>query len=225
NMRTLLADKALLVSGITVSDTCALLAPSLSAARVPELCTTIPAVLVLAPPPYVYAMSDPETMWVKAITHVIQIEVHTSAVRVATILPDASGLHDLGQAFDADAAALDWTLAASETVPLDQLTNVSTQVSAVLAGHPDAVLIDIAAAGAIAIVRQLRAGGFTGPVLMANADYPTLEALKDPGLFQVWPNQLVGPSSTSAAARSMVAALAEQGVTGISGVNAVAIRG
>ncbi|MHB8680687.1 MAG: ABC transporter substrate-binding protein [Acidimicrobiales bacterium] len=223
DMHTLLAAKVLAVSGITVSDTCLLLAPSMSRAHVPELCTTIPATLALAPPPYVYAMSDPETMWVKAVSQIVATEVHMAAPRVATILPDVAGLHDMGAAFDADAASRNWTVVANQTVPLAQLSDVGAQVQAVLAARPDAVVTDIASVGAIPMVQQLRAGGFTGPIVMGNSDYPTLAALKDPELFQIWATQVVDPSSAEPGVREMVEALGAQGVSGVSALNALDI--
>jgi branched-chain amino acid transport system substrate-binding protein len=223
NMRELLADKVLLVSGITVSDTCALLSSSLSKARVPELCTTIPATLAVAPPPFVFGMSNPETMWVRAMTQVIQQEVQSADIRVATILPDVAGLQDMGDAFAAAAAAQSWTVAATETVPLASLADVHAQVAAVLAAKPDAVVTDIASVGAIPMVQQLRAGGFTGPVVMGNADYAVLAGLKDPSVFQIWPTDVVDPASSSTAVQSMVRALASQGVTGVEALNSVAI--
>ncbi|HUY64683.1 MAG TPA: ABC transporter substrate-binding protein [Acidimicrobiales bacterium] len=223
NMRTLLARKVLLVSGITVSDTCALLAPSLSAAHVPELCTTIPATLAVAPPPYVFSMSDPETMLVKAVDHVIETKVHASSVRVATVLPDVAGLTDMGDALAADAAARGWNTVASQVVALSSLSDVAAQAAAVLRAHPDAVVSDIAETGAVPLVRDLRAGGFTGPVVFGNADYPTLATLQDPGVFQVWTAQVADPDSTAPAVRALVSALGTQGVSGVASVNALDI--
>jgi len=215
NMRALLARKAILVSGITVSDTCALLAPSMAKAHVPELCTTIPSALAVSPPPYVFSMTDPETMWVHAITSIIASQVPAAAPRVATILPDVAGLHDMGEAFAADAAARSWTDVADATVPLSDLSAVQGPVATVLAARPDAVVTDIAPVGAVPMVQGLRAGGFTGPVIMGNPELSVLQKLKDPALFQVWPTQIVDTSSSEPAVRQMVDALAGQGVTDI----------
>lgn len=223
NVRELLAEKALLVSGITVSDTCALLAPILSKAKVPELCTTIPSSLVVTPPPYVYSMTDPETMWVSAISSVIASQVHTPMPRVATILPDVGGLQDLEAAFDAAAAARSWTDVADPTVPLSNLSDVAGPVATVLAAKPDAVMTEIAAVGADPMVQGLRAGGFDGPVVMANAEYSTLQTLQDPSLFQVWPTQVVDPQSPSPAVQAMTQQLAAQGVHGTTSINSDAI--
>jgi ABC-type branched-subunit amino acid transport system substrate-binding protein len=223
NFRAFEGRGALLVSGITLSDTCALLAASAAAAHLPELCTTIPAALAVAPPPYVYSMSDPETMWVRAVVRVIDQQVHMAAPRVATILPEAAGLQDMGDAFEATAAARGWTVVATQSVPLEHLTDVSGPVATVLAAHPDAVLTDIASVGAVPMVRQLRAGGFTGPIIMGNADYATMAALRDPQLYQIWPTALVDPSSSLPSVQTMVHALADQGVTGTSAVNSLAI--
>jgi branched-chain amino acid transport system substrate-binding protein len=105
------------------------------------------------------------------------------------------------------AEAKGWTVVANLTVPATT-TTMDTQVSAVLAAHPDAIVLNMSDAQVIQLIRGVRAGGMNVPIIATQgATSATLNTLKDSNYYLESGYALAGAAYDSFASSMKAAGL------------------
>jgi ABC-type branched-subunit amino acid transport system substrate-binding protein len=94
----------------------------------------------------------------------------------------------------------------------------AAQIAATLNAKPNVVVLETSPQPLTNVVKGLRQGGYTGPIINLTADYATAQALADPNLYVYNDTAFAIPGATPEVDK-FVAALSAQGVSGADKLN------
>jgi ABC-type branched-subunit amino acid transport system substrate-binding protein len=218
NMKELLAEKPVYVTGSTLTTFCAGNAPLARKAKVPMSCFATLANQVNPVQPYLFDRNPPEITTAQPLVNFIPTVV-TSTPKIGILVADIPGPDAFATQVGTLAKAKGWSVTTSVTSPGDGTPPTAAQVAAIVATDPNVVVMEIASSENAAFVEDLRTDGFTGPVISQDADYDGLLSLADPNYYSMTANRFVTTSSASSGAKSYVKEMGTVGVTGNAALN------
>jgi branched-chain amino acid transport system substrate-binding protein len=179
-------ERATVIAGFLLSNVCKAVEPLAERKKIPMLCNAGDATQFGTPPsanvflPTVLQPRENLGMFTLAGKVVTKPQPRAAFIGLASA---AIQQQQAGQ--KATAQKKGWPIAASQTVPLTA-TDLSAQISAIAASHPDIVFSNLADATSILFVRGLRAAGVTAPIVASDSSTTvTVETTKDPGYYVV----------------------------------------
>ncbi len=218
NMKELLAEKPVFVTGSTLTTFCAGNGPYAAKAKVPMSCFAALASQVSPIEPYLFDRNPPEITTAQPLINFIPTVV-TSTPKIGILVSDIPGPDAFATQVASLAKAKGWTITSSVTAPGDGTPPTAAQVAALAATDPNVITMELASSENAAFVEQLRTDGFTGPVISQDADYDGLQSLADPNYYVLSANRFVSSTGTSSGVRSYVKEMASVGVTGNAALN------
>ncbi|MDT5027982.1 MAG: hypothetical protein QOE61_4408, partial [Micromonosporaceae bacterium] len=174
NVRQLTSEKALVVSGSTLSNICAAIEPMTTQAKVAEMCTAVPQNMFKPVHPYVFARLMPaETLADPIIAFVPKI-ITAPKPRVAIITTTAADAVAFGKRTQQEAEAQGWTVVANKQVVASENANITGPAAAIATAKADVVIGELAGPNNVTFIRQLRSAGSNAPFISETADYGSM---------------------------------------------------
>ena len=218
NMKELLAEKPVYVTGSTLTTFCAANYPFAKKAKVPMSCFATLANQVNPVQQYLFDRNPPEITTAQPVINFIPTVV-TATPKIGVLVSDIPGPDAFATQLGVLAQAKGWTITSSVTSPGDGTPPTAAQVAALAATDPNVVVMELASSENAAFVEDLRTDGFTGPVISQDADYDGLATLADPNYYVLSANRFVSTTGTSSAVKTYVKEMGSVGVTGDSALN------
>jgi branched-chain amino acid transport system substrate-binding protein len=215
NVRQLISQGAILVTGSTQSNMCAAVAPIATQDKVPIMCTATTQGLAQG---YVFGRIMPGPTAAAPTLQLIQT-LDPSAKSVAIMHTDSADTVQFGAALQSLVTSKGLTASSNTTLPSSATADVSGPAASILSKKPNVIGSDMIPPLAVSMVHSLRADGSSIPLVLAVSDYPSLISLQDPNYYQLWGHAVVNPDSTEPAVKTLVKDLATVGVTGIANIN------
>jgi ABC-type branched-subunit amino acid transport system substrate-binding protein len=219
NIRQLISEGALAVSGSTLSNICAAVEPLVSQQKIPEMCTAVPENLILPVHPYVFARLMPaETLATPIVSYISKVTT-ASKPKVAIITTTAADAVSFGSRVAREATAAGYDVVANKQVDASENANITGPAATIASAKADVVIGELAGPNNVTFIRALRAAGSKAPFISETADYGSMSTLKDAGYYQAWQRSVVDPTSSSPAVVQLVAAMQTVGISGEAAVN------
>jgi ABC-type branched-subunit amino acid transport system substrate-binding protein len=219
NMKQLLAEKPVFVTGGILTTFCAGLQPLVQKAKIPEDCFEATDGQLSPVKKLLFERNPPEALTAQPIITFIP-SVVTATPKIGILVADIPGPDAFASEVQTLAQAKGWSITQSTTSPGSGTPPTDAQLAALAATDPNVIVTEIAASQNAALVEALRTDGFTGPVISQDPDYAGLSTLKDSNYYTLSPTTFVSPNSTAPAAKEYIADLKSQGVTGIQNLDA-----
>ena len=217
------SDHVSAIFGFTLSDDCAAVAPLAAAHQVPLLCSSIPPQSLAPVQKYVFGATTVEAQEVPAsISFAQRLKIPANA-KFSTIVAGSLGAQLYASKVAAAAEQAGWKAGTAQVVPLTAV-DASTQISEVVASHPQVVFAEPVQANILPLVKALRAAGNNAPVIVADASvgYSGFTSIKDPSLYTIGPAQYItDTAATQQGIALAVQALKTQGQTTLAQINQV----
>jgi branched-chain amino acid transport system substrate-binding protein len=195
--RLLNQDKASVIAGFLLSNVCKAVQPMAAAKHTPLICNAADAGQLGNPPDANVFLNgilqQRETQSMYAVATKAVTKPHP---RVALIGLASAAIQQLQTGQKKEAEKRNWTVAASEIVPLTA-TDVNAQVSKIAAAKPDVVFANLQDAVSILLIRGLRAAGVTAPIVGSDSStVVTAQTTKDLNYYVMSGFSVGGTSGT-----------------------------
>src|ERR1035437_2705709 len=171
NAKQLVGSGALLVRSDPDSNSCAEIQPTTARAHIPLMCEAAYSNALSIP--YGYTINLPESFYIPGVYSLITKKVGP-APKIAELVIDVAGELAWASAMSKEVGLKGGTISTDQLVPVTNLNDITSQTSAILASHPDAVLSEGPPSMTVSFVEALRAGGFTGPIYSLSPDYSSM---------------------------------------------------
>jgi ABC-type branched-subunit amino acid transport system substrate-binding protein len=218
NMKELLGQKPVFVTGSTLTTFCAGNGTYAKKAKVPMSCFAALASQVNPIESYLFDRNPPEITTAQPLINFIPTVV-TATPKIGILVAGIPGPVAFAAQVQTLAQAKGWSVTSSVTSPGDGTPPTAAQVAALAATHPNVITMELASSENAAFVEQLRTDGFTGPIISQDADYDGLVTLADPNYYVMSANRFVSSTGTASAVRTYVKEMGTVGVTGNSALN------
>lgn len=218
NMKELLAEKPVFVTGSTLTTFCGGNAPYAARAKVGMSCFAALASQVAPVEPYLFDRNPPEITTAQPLINFIPTVV-TATPKIGILVADIPGPDAFATQVSALAKAKGWSVTSSVTSPGDGTPPTAAQVAALVATGPNVITMELASSENAAFVEDARTDGFTGPIISQDADYDGLVSLSDPNYYVMSANRFVSTTGTSSAVKLYVKEMGTVGVTGDANLN------
>jgi branched-chain amino acid transport system substrate-binding protein len=215
NVRQLISQGAILVTGSTQSNMCAAVAPIATQDKVPIMCTATTQGLAQG---YVFGRIMPGPTAAAPTLQLIQT-LDPSAKSVAIMHTDSADTVQFGSALQSLVSSKGLSASSNTTLPSSPTADVSGPAASILSKNPSVIGSDMIPPLAVSMVHALQADRSSIPLVLAVSDYPSLLSLKDQNYYQLWGHALVNPDSSQPAVQTLVKDLGTQGVSGIAAIN------
>ena len=212
NIRQLISDGALAISGSTLSNICAAIEPLATQKKIPEMCTAVPENLIVPNHPYVFARLMPAETLAQPMVNYIPSVTSAKTPKVAIITTTAADAVSFGQKIESLAKGKGYDVVANKQVDASTNANITGPAATIASAKADVVIGELAGPNNITFLRALRAAGSKAPFISETADFGSMAQLKDPGYYQVWQRNVVDPSDSSPDVKQFVAAMKSVGV-------------
>ena len=174
-------DQVTAIGGFLLSNICSAAEPSATASKIPLMCSSVSGDLLDPVKPVIFTQSpsqDWEAMPMADMAN--KLTKKTSGQKVAIVTFASASSLVLRQELLAIGKQRNWDVVLDAQVPLTA-TDVSTQAAQILADKPDVVLSSLADTLQILLMRQLKSGSSTAPVVNYDGSSTlALNTLKDP---------------------------------------------
>jgi ABC-type branched-subunit amino acid transport system substrate-binding protein len=218
NMKELLAEKPVFVTGSTLTTFCGGNGTYAAKAKVPMTCFAALANQVSPVEPYLFDRNPPEITTAQPLINFIPTVV-TATPKIGILVSDIPGPDAFAAQVQTLAKAKGWTVTSSVTAPGDGTPPTAAQVAALVATGPNVITMELASSENAAFVEDARTDGFTGPIISQDADYDGLSTLTDPNYYALSANRFVSSTGTAASVKLYVKEMATVGVTGDANLN------
>lgn len=220
NVRQLIDQKALLVTGSTQSNLCSVVAPLATQRKVPLMCTATAEGTATKDTKYVFGRIMPGPTEAQPSLQLIQQLDKSASPRIAMVHTDSADTVQYGDALEKLVKAQSgWTSTSNTTLPSAATANVVGPSASIVSQHPTFIGSDMIAPLVVSMLHALRADGSQVPLLLAVPDYQSLLSLKDANYYQLWGHAIVDPTDQSPAVQQLVKDLSGVGVTGAAAIN------
>jgi branched-chain amino acid transport system substrate-binding protein len=219
NVRQLISQGALLVTGSTQSNMCSVVAPLATLKKVPLMCTATAEGTATGSTKYVFGRIMPGPTEAAPTLQLIQQIDKSGSPRVAVVHTDSADTVEFGKELQKVVTGKGWTTTSNTTLPSDATANVVGPTASIAGQHPTFVGTDMIAPLVVSMLHALRADGSNVPFSLAVPDYQSLTSLKDPNYYQLWGHALVDATSTEPAVQTLVKSMASVGVKGTAAIN------
>ncbi|MEU0482588.1 ABC transporter substrate-binding protein [Streptosporangium sp. NPDC006013] len=187
NIQQLLTQKkADVLIGISISSICEAATDMVAKAKVPLDCVGA-APSQVAPPnasPWVFMATSGQDYQVAPVLQLIEKTVTADKPKVAYIHFDSAAHHGFGRTVTAALQRRSWPLVAREVVPLTASPDIRAQASKLVAAKPDVVVSLMTDKNSALLQQNLRAQGFTGPIIQNPDTGPEIMNItKDENLY------------------------------------------
>jgi branched-chain amino acid transport system substrate-binding protein len=219
NVKQLLSQGNILVTGSVLSDICAGVTPLATAAKVPLDCYATTKASLDPVQEFVFGSSPPELVDAPVAMQWVQTVTKASKPRVAVLNANSAGSQQFASTIISDLQAKGWPLASHQVSVATDANASPGQMAQLAASHPDAIIAEEVGAYTQTAIKALRADGYQGPILNQSADSTGLQALADPNYYAMQTNLLITPTSSGSAAKQYVTLMKAKGITGTANLN------
>jgi ABC-type branched-subunit amino acid transport system substrate-binding protein len=220
--KQLVSDNPILITGFNDSGTCGAAYAVTKPAAIPLECATAPSADISPAQPFLFTQFATEALYAKGSTQYLTSQPGGKPPKFGLVPVAVPGELEWATAFAASAKAAGGTSTTAQ-VPVSSISDQSSEGAVVLAAHPTAVIGENTTGAMVALLNQLRQGGFTGPMESVVSDYVLMSTSKDSKVFTPWDSSVVNPSSTSSGVQSFVKTLKTQGLSGATALNSYLI--
>jgi branched-chain amino acid transport system substrate-binding protein len=194
------SDKVDAIFGNTLSSDCSAATPVVVRYKVPMACLSVDQ-----NSPFVYGLGAGDASGASALLAGAKKTTGKSNPKVALVYINTLTDEAMAKAMVSAAKSAGADLVTSQEANI-AATDVSDQVSKVVASHPDALLISDTGPGMLMVLKGIRAAGLNIPVvwLDGTGNLPTLATSTDKGVYPLDVTLVPTPTSTGSAAQSFV---------------------
>jgi branched-chain amino acid transport system substrate-binding protein len=221
--RQLLNDHVSMIFGYTVSDDCDAVSTLVAAAKTPIICTSVEATDVAPARPYLFAagVNEPQEApgAVKFLASSLGINPGAS---VAVLNSGSGGSLEFGTKVVPALQAAGYKVVSHQVAGTVDGNLQTSQIAAVIAAHPQAIVAHLATPYIQPMVEAVRAAGNNAPIIIADdaVGYTTFQTINYANLYGINVTQVVDDlSATDAGVSTVVGALKQDGQSTVAGVN------
>jgi branched-chain amino acid transport system substrate-binding protein len=220
--KQLVGDNPIFITGFGDSGTCGAAYAVTKPAGIPLECATAPSEDISPAQPLLFTQFATEALYAKGSTQYLTSLPGGKPPKLGLIPLAIPGELAWATAFAAAAKASGGSSVTAQ-VPVTSISDESSEGAVALASHPTAVVGESATGTSVALLKQLRTGGFSGPLEETVSDFVLMSTSKDSKVITPWDNTVINPSSKSSGVRQYVKTLGTQGLKSASALNAYLI--
>ena len=196
-------NKVSAIFGHTLSTNCSAAQPIIERYKTPMACLS-----VAAASPYIFSLGPDNSRAGKAMFAAAKKVTSKSNVRAGLIYPTTQTGTALGKAIESGAASNGFELTSSQAISLTA-TDLSTQISRLVAGKPDVVFISHTGPGLLNVLKGARAGGLDAPFVWVDGtgNMSSLATSTDAGVYALNIYEAINPATATDAAKEYVTAV------------------
>jgi ABC-type branched-subunit amino acid transport system substrate-binding protein len=219
----LLNDHVQMIFGYTVSNDCDAVSSLVAAQKVPIICTSVEATDVSPARPYVFAAGVNEPQEAPASVSFLSNPLGIkSGAPVAVLNSGSGGSEEFGATVVPALQKAGYKVVSHQVASTVAGLLQSSQIAAVVAAKPQAVVAHLATPFVQPLVDALRAAGSSAPVIIADdqVGYATFQAINYQNLYGIDVSQVITDlGSTDTGVQMAADALKLDGLTTVAGVN------
>ncbi len=219
----LLNDHVSMIFGYTVSNDCDSVSRLVAAAKTPIICTSVEATDVAPARPYLFAAGVNEPQEAPAsVTFLASPLGIQKGAPVAVLNSGSGGSEEFGAKVVPALKTAGYKVVTHQVASTVAGNLQTSQIAAVVAAHPKAIVAHLATPYVQPLVEAMRAAGNNAPVIIADdqVGYATFQAINYANLYGIDVSQVIDDlSSTDAGVSKAVAALKLGGQSTVAGVN------
>jgi branched-chain amino acid transport system substrate-binding protein len=219
NAKQLLSENPVLMTGSTISNICAAVAPLGQTAKTPVNCLNITPNELQPLNPWLFDRNPPEVTTAKPVINFIPTAVHGAKPKIGILVAAVGGAIDFGNELQKLAQQKGWTVTDYEQSSSSSTAPPPSQLAKLASSDPNVIVTENTPAETEAELRQLRTDGFKGALISQDSDYVGLNTLKDPGYYTLSDNLFITPGDNGSGAKSYIAQMKSAGITGTSNLN------
>jgi ABC-type branched-subunit amino acid transport system substrate-binding protein len=214
NVKQFIGDHALVVTGSTLSNICAGVAPIATAAKTPVVCSTLPTTLLSPTHTDVFGRVTPGETLAQPTFNLLPRLTGKKDPSIGTYIVAAADAVQLTSKLTSLAQAKGWKVTDQEQASTQATSLDPAQIAKLAASNPDAIICYVADPLTPSLVKGLRADGYKGIIIDPEPDIVSMQGLSDPKFYEIWPNQIVSPTSTAAGAAAYIKTMKTAGISG-----------
>lgn len=197
------ADHVSAMYGMALGADCAAAQPVVERYKVPLACLS-----AAVSSPYVFSLGPNNGLAYSAALQAAKKVTGKDKPSVAVLIPSTLTGSQLKSGLEANAEKAGVTMATVQGVDVTA-ADVSAQVSALVASHPDVMLVSHTGPGFLSVLRGVRAAGSQVPLIWVDgtANLQSIAESQDQGVYAMAVHQRVDPASAQGAAAEFVKAI------------------
>jgi branched-chain amino acid transport system substrate-binding protein len=210
--------------GDVLANNCQAQVPVAKARKIALLCGTVDPGQLQPVEPYVYTEYGSEVTEADAFVSIVKDKpLNLAHPKVAMVYVQSSSTVPMFNAIAAKIKAGGGQVVLND--PIQAELNLSVDASKVTSSGANVVLEQIIPQQLQSLAQSLSNSGSKVPIVAeaTTASYQQLVLLKNPNIYELSLNPFVDPSSSEPAVKAYVAALQQQGITGVSNINGQSI--
>lgn len=210
--------------GDVLANNCQAQVPVAKAHKIALLCGTVDPAQLQPVEPYIYTEYGSEVTEADAFVSIVKDKPLSLAhPKVAMVYVQSSSTVPMFNAIAAKIKAGGGQVVLND--PIQAQLNLSVDASKVMSSGANVVLEQIIPQQLQSLSQALTNAGSKVPIVTeaTTASYQQLVLLKNPNIYELSLNPFVDPSSTEPAVKDYVAALQQQGISGVSNINGQSI--
>jgi branched-chain amino acid transport system substrate-binding protein len=210
--------------GDILANNCQAQVPVARARKIALLCGTLDPSQLQPAEPYVYTEYGSEVTEADAFVSIVTGKpLNLAHPKVAMVYVQSSSTVPMFNAIAAKIKAGGGQVVLND--PIQAELNLSVDASKVISSGANVVLEQIIPQQLQSLAQSLSNSGSKVPIVAeaTTASYQQLVLLKNPDIYELSLNPFVDPSSSESAVKAYVAALQQQGITGVSNINGQSI--
>jgi branched-chain amino acid transport system substrate-binding protein len=210
--------------GDILANNCQAQVPVAKARKIALLCGTVDPAQLQPVEPYVYTEYGSEVTEADAFVSIVKDKpLNLAHPKVAMVYVQSSSTVPMFNAIAAKIKAGGGQVVLND--PIQAQLNLSVDASKVTSSGANVVLEQIIPQQLQSLAQALSNSGSKVPIVAeaTTASYQQLVLLKNPNIYELSLNPFVDPTSSEPAVKNYVAALQQQGITGVSNINGQSI--
>jgi branched-chain amino acid transport system substrate-binding protein len=210
--------------GDILANNCQAQVPVAKARKIALLCGTVDPAQLQPVEPYVYTEYGSEVTEVNGMVSIIEDKpLNLAHPKVAMVYVQSSSTEPLFNAVAAKIKADGGQVVLND--PIQAQLNLSVDASKVVSSGANVVVEQIIPQQLQSLSQSLSNSGSKVPIVAeaTTASYQQLVLLKNPDIYELSLNPFVDPTSSEPAVKDYVAALQQQGISGVSDINGQSI--
>jgi branched-chain amino acid transport system substrate-binding protein len=210
--------------GDVLANNCQAQVPVAKAHKIALLCGTVDPAQLQPVEPYVYTEYGSEVTEANAFVSIVEDKpLNLAHPKVAMVYIQSSSTVPMFNAIAAKIKADGGQVVLND--PIQAVLNLSVDASKVISSGANVVLEQIIPQQLQSLSQSLSNSGSKVPIVAeaTTASYQQLVLLKNPNIYELSLNPFVDPTSSESAVKDYVAALQQQGISGVSNINGQSI--